>query len=56
MVHSIGKLTNDELPTLLARRHPDDQAVWMRYWSRWRAGELDEEVELCLLTPDGAEQ
>ncbi|UYZ62030.1 PAS domain-containing sensor histidine kinase [Hymenobacter weizhouensis] len=47
---------NDELPHLVALLHPNDRAYAARCWQLWNAGRLNEQFELRLLHPDGAEQ
>jgi len=40
---------NAELPGLLQRLHPDDQAYLAHYWARWQQGPPANEVEVRLL-------
>ena len=40
---------NAELPGLLQRLHPDDQAYLARYWARWQQGQPASELEIRLL-------
>jgi two-component system sensor histidine kinase VicK len=47
---------NEELPALLARVHPEDQAYLADYWARWQRGELVEEVEFRWLESEQAER
>jgi len=42
-------LVNAELPDLLQRLHPDDQAYLAHYWARWVQGQPANEVEVRLL-------
>ena len=42
-------LVNAELPDLLQRLHPDDQAYLAHYWARWVQGPPANEVEVRLL-------
>jgi two-component system sensor histidine kinase VicK len=42
---------NADLPTLLARLHPDDRAYLAHYWARWTGDEVIDEVEIRLLHP-----
>ena len=42
-------LVNAELPDLLQRLHPDDQAYLAHYWARWVQGPPVNEVEVRLL-------
>ncbi|WBO86542.1 PAS domain-containing sensor histidine kinase [Hymenobacter yonginensis] len=39
---------NAELPALLARIHPDDQAYLAEHWARWMRGEQLSEIEVRL--------
>ncbi|TGE17396.1 PAS domain-containing sensor histidine kinase [Hymenobacter elongatus] len=45
----IRELVNAELPDLLQRLHPDDQAYLAHYWARWVQGPPANEVEVRLL-------
>lgn len=45
-----------ELPALLARMHPDDASLWHYYWRLWCSGQLQEEVEVRLVTDGQPEQ
>jgi two-component system sensor histidine kinase VicK len=47
---------NAELPTLLARLHPDDHAFLARYWQLWVRGQMRDEIEICLLKDAAADQ
>ena len=44
-----------ELPTLLARLHPDDRPFLARYWQLWVRGQMLDEVEIRLLTEGAAD-
>jgi len=45
---------NAELPALLARLHPDDRQFLARYWQLWTWGQMPDEVEIRLLSEEGA--
>ena len=47
---------NEELPALLDRLHPDDQAYLAQYWKLLVRGQVTDEVEVRLLRPDQPEQ
>jgi two-component system sensor histidine kinase VicK len=48
---------NEELPALLARLHPDDIPLLLRYWQLWTQGRLHDEIEVRLRNSgDGTEQ
>ena len=52
VLHGHVALVNEELPGLLARLHPEDQAYLAHYWKLWVRGQISDEVELRLLTPE----
>lgn len=56
VLHGNRVNVNEELPGLLARLHPDDQAYLAQYWKLWVRGQMPDEVELRLLAPDQPEQ
>ncbi|SNS05999.1 two-component system, OmpR family, sensor histidine kinase VicK [Hymenobacter mucosus] len=56
VLHGHQEQVNEELPALLARLHPDDLALWNRYWRLWQAGRLHDEVDVRLVTPNGPDQ
>ena len=46
----------EELPALLARLHPEDQAYLAHCWKLWVRGQLSDEVKFRLLAEDQSEQ
>jgi two-component system sensor histidine kinase VicK len=56
VLHGRQALVNEELPALLSRLHPDDQKYLAHYWKLWVRGQMSDEGELRLLTPEQPEQ
>lgn len=56
VLHGTVAQVNAELPALLARLHPDDQAFLARYYKLWVRGQMPDEAELRLLLPGQPDQ
>ncbi|WP_324677154.1 ATP-binding protein [Hymenobacter sp. GOD-10R] len=48
--------TNEELPQLLARLHPDDRAYLAECWAQWQLGKWHNPIEFRLQTPGQPDQ
>jgi len=51
VLHGHRPQANEELSQLLARLHPEDRTYLSHYWTMWVRGQMQDEVELRLLTP-----
>jgi len=56
VLHGHRDQVQQELPRLLARLHPQDQAYLAHYWKLWVRGQMPDEVEVRLLTPGQPDQ
>ena len=56
VLHGTLAGVNEELPALLDRLHPDDQAYVAAYWKMWIRGQMSDEFEVRLQTLDQPDQ